>query len=100
MSSREFTEWMAFYKHDPFGAARTDLNTAMIAAVIVNAHLGADQDAVEIDNFLLNYGEQQFKRDPDEAAFDEFEPIGPERGAALLATLNAMFGGKDLRKVH
>ena len=89
---------MAFYKTDPFGAARTDWNTAVLAAVTANAHLGEDQDAFEVDDFLPEYGERRFKEDPDVATFDEFEPIGPEEGAALLEMLNTLYGGKDLRK--
>lgn len=37
MSSHEFTEWMAFFRLQPFGEWRRDYRMATLAAVIVNA---------------------------------------------------------------
>lgn len=33
-----FLQWVEFYKRDPFGRERGDLNAATIAAMIANAH--------------------------------------------------------------
>lgn len=38
MSSREFTEWMAYAALEPFGEERADLRSAQIAALIANAN--------------------------------------------------------------
>ena len=34
MSSREMTEWMAYYELEPFGEQRADLRSATVATVI------------------------------------------------------------------
>lgn len=36
MSSREFVEWMAYYRIDPFGEDRADLRQAMTTAAVHN----------------------------------------------------------------
>jgi Protein of unknown function (DUF4035) len=38
ISSREFTEWMAYYTLEPFGEARADLRAGEVAATIANVH--------------------------------------------------------------
>lgn len=38
MSSREFSEWMAFAELEPFGEERADLRSAIVAAVFANAN--------------------------------------------------------------
>jgi len=36
MSSREFAEWAAFYRLEPFGEARGDLRAGIVAATMAN----------------------------------------------------------------
>lgn len=36
VSSRELTEWMAFYKLEPFGAAEDEYHTAMVVSMVAN----------------------------------------------------------------
>lgn len=38
MSSREFSEWQAYYVLEPFGQERDNLHTGIVAATIANAH--------------------------------------------------------------
>ena len=38
MSSRELTEWMAFFRLEPWGAEVEDWRTGLIAATIANAN--------------------------------------------------------------
>lgn len=38
MSSREFAEWMAYFRLEPFGEARADWRAAMLAALIANVN--------------------------------------------------------------
>ena len=37
MSSLEFTEWMAYYRIEPFGPWRSDYQAGIVAAAVVNA---------------------------------------------------------------
>lgn len=65
MSSREFAEWMAFYRIQPFGEWRRDLRMAMLAAQITNVMTRTkDSDPVTDPKVFM----------PDfEAALDEME---------------------------
>ena len=38
ISSREFAEWLAFYRLEPFGEERADLRMAVLAALIANVN--------------------------------------------------------------
>ncbi len=38
MSSREFTEWMAFFQLQPYGEWRADFRTASLMALIANVN--------------------------------------------------------------
>lgn len=38
MDSREFSEWMAYYKMEPFGQDRGDIGHAITASVVANAN--------------------------------------------------------------
>lgn len=38
MSSREFSEWMAFYSIEPFGEERADLRQALTTSAVANMH--------------------------------------------------------------
>lgn len=38
LSSRELSEWIAFYAMEPFGEQRADLRSAIIAATVANCH--------------------------------------------------------------
>ena len=93
----EFSEWLAVYKIDPFGNEREDLRMALLAATIANAHRGKDQEPYEVEFFMPKLGERLFMEDPEEAEAGP-EKIGPEHGASLLAMLNTMYGGIDLRE--
>jgi len=39
MQSREFTEWMAYFKLEPFGEERADLRAGIIASATVNMQM-------------------------------------------------------------
>lgn len=53
MSSREFTEWLAYYELEPFGEQRADLRAALIASVIANAHRDPKKKPYKAADFLL-----------------------------------------------
>lgn len=37
ISSAEFTEWIAFYKREPWGEERADLRAGIVASTVANA---------------------------------------------------------------
>jgi hypothetical protein len=57
MSSREFSEWIAFLSVEPLGDDRGDIQAAMIAATIANANRDPEKrsNPFEATDFLLDY---------------------------------------------
>lgn len=55
ISSREISEWIAFYNIEPFGEMRADLRAALIATVMANAWRGANQSPFKITDFMLTF---------------------------------------------
>jgi len=53
ISSREFAEWMAYDRIDPFGAKRGDLQAGIVASTLVN--LFSKNGKATPDNFLLKF---------------------------------------------
>lgn len=74
----EFVEWQAIYNAEPFGHARGDLQTALIASLLANAHRDTKKrpKAYGIKDFVPDYW-QQFVED---------------RGAQIRAKFKALFG--------
>jgi len=52
MSAREFAEWLAVYRDEPFGDVRGDLQAALIAEQIFNANRGTGQPSAKIGNMI------------------------------------------------
>lgn len=63
MSSREFTDWQAFYQIDPFGAQRDNWHAAMLAMVVARA-LGSKD--VALSDFMLREVELPQRKSPSE----------------------------------
>lgn len=57
MSSREFTEWQAFYRIDPFGFERFDHGFAYIAWMLVMINRDPKKPAPKFEDFLIQWGE-------------------------------------------
>jgi len=57
ISSRELSEWAAYYSIEPFGERREDLRAAMMACTIANAAggRGKNKPAFKLKDFLLNF---------------------------------------------
>jgi hypothetical protein len=57
ISSRQLSEWMAFYKLEPFGPKREEIHAAMIAMVIANANRDekSKPSPFMIEDFLLDF---------------------------------------------
>lgn len=52
LTSRQFSEWMAFYTLDPFGDQRADLRTGILAAVVNNRWRGKSEQPREPSDFM------------------------------------------------
>ena len=58
MSSRELSEWMAFYTIDPFDERRGDLRAGLVASTIANVHRGKNQPPFKPLDFMP-YAEEE-----------------------------------------
>ncbi|MCL5995491.1 MAG: DUF4035 domain-containing protein [Chloroflexi bacterium] len=85
MSSREFSEWMAYYNLEPFGEERADLRMAMLASLIANVNRDPRKHSkpFEPKDFMPKFGEETHQT--------------PEEQLAFVEMLNEAFGGRDLR---
>jgi hypothetical protein len=57
-TSRELTEWMAFYELEPFGPERGDLRAGIVAATVANANRDPKKvkKAFEPQDFMPKFG--------------------------------------------
>ena len=55
MSSRELTEWMAYYRLEPFGDERADLRNALLCTVMVNLW---SKKKAKIQDYMLDFDKQ------------------------------------------
>ena len=53
MGSQEFIYWLAFYRLDPFGGYRQDVNFADLKALIANVNRPPDSDSYTASDFVL-----------------------------------------------
>lgn len=74
MSSRELSEWMAYYEVEPFGDERGDLRSGVIAATIAN----------------VNRDPKQRKKPYTPL---DFMPFAEKKETDLLAKFDAIVGG-------
>lgn len=56
VSSEELTDWMAYYRLEPFGEERADLRAGIIAAVMANAMSGKSSRKFTADEFMPKFG--------------------------------------------
>lgn len=47
------SEWLEFYKSEPFGDIRADIRSGVIAATVQNVHGGLDGKAASPADFML-----------------------------------------------
>jgi len=71
ISSRQFAEWMAYARIEPFGEERADLRAGIVASTIANTNRGRGQKP---------YKPQQF--------MPEFEP--EDEAAAIAKTIEQL----------
>lgn len=85
ISSRELSEWMAYFELDPFGQERADLRAGIVASTVANT---ARDPKKRRRQWMPKDFMPQFDR-PRQTW---------EQQLALVEMLNVAFGGKDLRK--
>lgn len=81
ISSRELSEWQAYFETDPFGEERADLRAGIIAAIIANIYRKKGAKPFKPSDFMPKYRKQ-----------------GPEDHLKIIEGINALMGGEDLRK--
>ena len=54
LSSAQLTEWMAYFSVEPFGQARQDSASRLIAWILLNANRASGVEPFAIDDILPN----------------------------------------------
>jgi len=91
MSSKEFSQWMAFSSVEPIGDERADLRAALITSVLANINRNPETkpEPFTLSDFLFDFWK---------VAEEEPEGSGWESQLALIEMINCALGGSDLRK--
>lgn len=66
ISSRELSEWMAYYRLEPFGQERDNLHAGMMAAAVYNVNRAKNQQAIGAEEFLINLQPEEEAKTPQE----------------------------------
>lgn len=84
MTSREFSEWIAYSRLEPFGQPRQDYGHALVASVVYNMMRDTKASPMQPDDFL--------------PIFNEFDLAEREEQLreTLAAKLEGTFGGGNL----
>lgn len=59
ISSKEFSEWVAYNKIDPFGQDRNDLGAAIISATVCNVNRSKGSRPYKPADFMPDFGNQK-----------------------------------------
>lgn len=80
MTYREFAEWAAYYRIEPWGEERADLRSGIQSATIANCNRGKNQQPFSPADFMP-FAETKPESGEDEirAKFEEFLGIGEDR---------------------
>lgn len=62
LSSNDLSEWMAYFRVEPFGEDRKDLRMGILASVIANSNRGKSQRPFKPSDFM------PYAQDDDEAS--------------------------------
>ncbi len=82
ISSRELTEWAAYYQVEPFGEERADLRSAIVATNIANGNRAKGQKPYKIEDFMPKFEKKSQSR---------------EEMIQVAAMMTAALGGQDRR---
>ena len=56
LTSKELSEWMAWYNVEPFGEARADLRSAIVACVVHNINCTKKSQMKKVNDFMPKFG--------------------------------------------
>lgn len=82
ISSRELTEWMAFYELEPFGSDAEYYKHGITASAVYNVHLKKGAKQISPGDFIPKKKKPQTTKDM----------------IAIAARATQIYGGKDLRE--
>ena len=77
MDSREFGEWIAYSRLDPFGNERGDLHVARILSMFYNAHRGKGKSESSPSDFMLDF---EPPRPAGEQVLSVFQAVKSQQG--------------------
>lgn len=67
MSSQEFSEWMAYYRLEPWGPERADLNMGVLASLYANVKRDPKRSkAFQPQDFMPVYGGEERRQTVEE----------------------------------
>jgi hypothetical protein len=49
----ELAEWEAYWRHEPWGAYRDNIHSALICSILANVHRKKGAPAIEYEQFML-----------------------------------------------
>lgn len=84
ISSREFAEWQAYDRVEPFGEVRADFRAGIIASTIVNLFKSKGDKPARPDEFLPTFGEAPAPEAPSARDRDQ-------ETAAFIAALKSAY---------
>ena len=86
MDSREFGEWMAFYKMNPWGSDRDNLHAGIIASTVANVNRNPKRkrDPYVAKDFLLSFGGEKKKKVDGMAMFNQFKALAKSKGIKMV----------------
>lgn len=61
MDSKEISEWMAYYRLEPFGEERADLRSGIIASILANVHRKKGAAAFGPEDFMYRAEQPEAK---------------------------------------
>lgn len=67
MTSRQFAEWQAYYRLEPWGEERADLRSGIIAATFANAHRAKGAKPAKAEDFMPDFDGRRKQRNMMEA---------------------------------
>jgi hypothetical protein len=83
ISSKELTQWMAFYKLEPFGADAEFLGHAITASTVANVNRKKGSKTLKPVDFMPKFENQE---------------QSTEQQIQFAAMITEAFGGEDLRE--
>ena len=82
--AREFAEWMAFYRLEPWGEQRGDLRIGILAAVVANMFRKKGRRALQPVDFMPKFEKKWLPMTTGEM-YDKFKGIATRYGRVIGA---------------